>query len=739
MPRYLALGLMIILGMYIVISLVAAADTIMLGSAEAAAEQSVEDGQFTLFAPMSQAERQRIKETGVTVEEHFYLDYETEGGSVLRVSAVRQAIDRVRAEAGRLPEDTGEVLLEKRYCEEHDIHVGDKIRIGIFPYTVCGIGTSPDYDAPYRNLTDSVVDSGQFGTAFVTGADYGLRKAEGNSLQAEEYVYAYLLNDKLTDRELKEMLQGFTVSANDADFAKLTKLLPAKDNIRIGGAAGDVVINKMTGLLAGVLLIVLFAYVISVFVVHTIERESEVIGTLYALGVKRKELLFHYLLLSVVLTLTAGMIGTALGYSSFGVRVQMRDAYNYFSIPDFRVVYKPYLLVYGTVMPPVTAAFTNLLVICSKLDRPALALIRREQKTAKAGKMELGKMGFVPAFRIRHFIREKRTAFTVFGGMFLALAVCMIGLNCYVLCEHVSTDSVADTRYQYLYTFKYPERTVPAGGEEACGMTLKKGMFGYNFDVTLLGIHPDNPYFDAPVSSGQEHVLISSAMASKYRLRPGEELVLNDEEHDKSYAFTVDGIVPYSAGMIAFMEIDSMRELMGEKEEYYNMVFADHALDIDAGSLYATSSKAAVQKSATVFVEKMWPMIRMVTAVSALLFLVVMYLMLKVMIDRCAASIAMLKIFGYRRREIRKLYLDGNFVIVAVSAALGIPCAKLFIDALYPYLVSNVAVCLNLSFDWRIYAGLFAAILGLYLVSVPLLMRRVNRILPAEALKNRGE
>lgn len=735
MPRYLALGAMIVLGMYIVISLVAAADAIMQGSARAAAEQSVEDGQFTLFAPMSDEEWQQLKSAGITVEEHFYLDYGAADGSTLRVSAVRQTIDRVRADSGSLPVRSGEVLLEKRYCEENDICVGDEIRIGTFDYHVCGIGTSPDYDAPYRNLSDNVVDSGQFGTAFVTTQDYNLLQEEGGSLQAEEYVYAYLLHDKLTDRELKEMLRRFC--AANTDIAKLVQLLPVDDNIRIGGAAGDVVINKLTGLLAGVLLIVLFAYVISVFVVHTIEQESEVIGTLYALGLKRKELLRHYLILPVVLTLTAGIIGTALGYSSFGVRVQMRDTYSYFSIPEFPVVYKPYLLVYGIVMPPVAAALTNLLVIYGKLSRPALALIRREQKAAKAGRLALEGTGFVQAFRIRHFIREKRTAFTVFWGMFLALSVCMIGLNCYVLCEHVRTDSVADTRYQYLYTLKYPILPVPADAEEAYGVILNKETLGYNFDVTLLGIHPDHPYFDAPVAKGQNRAMISSAMASKYRLRTGDDLVLDDKENDRSYAFTVDGIVPYSAGMTVFMDIDSMRELMGVKEDHYNMLFADRVLKIDPDRLYVTSSKMSVEKSATVFTEKMGPMIRMVTAASALLFVVVMYLMLKVMIDRCATPIAMMKIFGYRRREIRKLYLDGNFVIVAVSAAVGIPLAKRLIDAVYPYLVSNVAVNLNLTFGWQLYAGLYAAILGLYLVSMPLLLRRVNRILPAEALKNR--
>ena len=61
---------------------------------------------------------------------------------------------------------------------------------------------------------------------------------------------------------------------------------------------------------------------------------------------------------------------------------------------------------------------------------------------------------------------------------------------------------------------EYPlwEEILPEDGEEACGMNLKKETMGYNIDVTLLGIHPDNPYFDAPVEEGQSKiaVLVSS-------------------------------------------------------------------------------------------------------------------------------------------------------------------------------------------------------------------------------------
>lgn len=830
--RYVALGLMIVLGMFIVISLVAAAETIMTGTEEAAKKQAVEDGQFGVFAPLTDEEVKKLRDEGVTVEEHFYLEYAAQNDTVLRVFKIRQDIDRPLADEGELPVNEGEILLEKRYSEEWGIAVGDRVKIGDHSFLVCGIGTAPDYEAPYRNLSDPAVDSRGFGIAFFTEKDYEMLKREDAGLQSEEYIYAYRLNDKLTNEELKEVLKGFTVSAEDiedvyfqeywektggklddlkealsnlseggeelsdglskleaatermrdsglfgnslddyagsvsktaqgakeladgisefsdetetfiddnfnAELKKMNMFLTAEDNMRMGAAGDDVAINKSVGLFAGVLLIVLIAYVISVFVVHTIEKESGVIGTLYALGVKRKELILHYLILPAATAFIAGVMGTLAGYSGVGINSMTQESYNYFSIPALNIRYEAYLFVYGIIMPPVAAAVTNFFVIRKKLKRPALSLIRNEQKVTDTKNISIKGGNFIRTFQIRQFLRERRTALTVFLGMFFSLLIGMLCLNCYVLCRHIKEETSADIKYEYMYTYKYPEENVPKGGEEALGLTLKKEVFGYDLDVTLLGIEADNPFFDAEVKKGQDRVIVSSAVARKYQLGAGDELVLKDGENDRNYAFTIDGISPYSAGFFVFMDIESMRELMGEDEDYYNVVFSDHALDIESGRLYAQISKAELIKGTSVFIELMTPMILTLSVASALIFIVVMYLMLKVMVDRSALSISMMKVFGYRKQEIRKLYLNGQLLVVAAGAIVGIPLAKAIMDAAYPYMVSNVAVGVNLSFDWWMYPGLFCAVIALYLVVTPLLMRRVNRILPAEILKNR--
>jgi putative ABC transport system permease protein len=130
-------------------------------------------------------------------------------------------------------------------------------------------------------------------------------------------------------------------------------------------------------------------------------------------------------------------------------------------------------------------------------------------------------------------------------------------------------------------------------------------------------------------------------------------------------------------------------------------------------------------------------MIISMIVVSAIIFCVVMYLMMKVMIDRASFSISLVKIFGYRTAEIRKLYLNGNFYIVSIGALICIPFSKMLMDSMYPYLVSNVACGINLTFSWQLYIGIFGGILLLYFIINHLLVSRLKNIVPAEILKNR--
>ena len=1106
--RYLALFFLVALVMYMVVAIVGAAETIMQGTKESGRLHHREDGQFGVFVPLTDGEIAQITEKGVTLQRDFSMDFHL-GQSTLRVYQARENVDLFVSSQGSEVPAQGEILLEQHYAEKHELGLGDTLTVGGRDFTVTGIGSTPDYDAAYEKTSDTTVDSNLFGVGFVTAQDYEALKAGGENFRTEDYTYTYLLNDAMTDQELKDMLQSFeldrskvtdtyflemladaeetkndiqdgirelldgvneladgvdelaehnaeltdaadtlfdamleqvndslkdagvevtltssnyeqqlntmianphaytasmrqdlqdikksldeleeykdgikaytdgvnaasdgsgklvvgmgqitansdalnqgadaifnailgmvneqlqaqlsaagvpfsglttdgygkeldqmaatfiqlgasqvteqlsavksqldtvaqfrdgvkaytkgvgeasignqqlfcglstlytasevVVDGTDAvvdalidmveaqlkesditvdltsdnykeeldrlmaegssvdvklkdslkeakdtladledfregiidytdavdeiadgsrelrdgvqelqdetddmieeyftfDIDNLTQFLIAADNPRIDAAAGDVVINRFAGILAGIILMVLFTYVISVFVIHNIEKESSVIGALYALGVTRGQLLFHYLLNPMLISFLGGTVGCILGFSEYGTGWQMGDSIAYYSLPPMRIVTPGYLLFYSLIMPPVTAAVVNYLVINKKLKRTALSLLRNEQTAGKASRiqnMNLGNMKFLLRFQIRQMLREIRSAFAVVIGMFICLLILMISIDCAVLCINFGNACLEETKYAYMYTYKYPTEDVPEGGTPAYVENLKKEAYGYNLDVTVLGIDDGNPYFPIVTADKKNEIVISSAAAQKFGVKVGDKLVLSDEVNERDYAFTVKDIVSFTSGVYVFLDRGVMQELFDQEDDYYNVVFADRALDIDNGRLYATVSKENVEESSQIFTDMMGPMVVMLVAISALIFMIVMYLMMKVMIDRSAFSISLMKVFGYRRREIRRLYLDGNFYVILLGALICVPLAKWSMDLVYPYCIANVAIGMDIKFTPQIYIMIYGGIWLCYIVINFLLVGRLNKLVPAEVLKNR--
>lgn len=788
--RYIALAFLIIIGMYVVVSLIGAGATIIDNGEAHDKANKIEDGQFSVFVPLSDDEISQLEDAGAEVEKMFYEDYDVMDGKTLRVFTNRKNIDLVECDEGRLAEVDDEIVVEKRFSQVNDVSVGDTIQIAGNDFKVTGIGTSPDYNALFKEMSDTVVDSKVFGTVFVTENAYEKLHSTGESVKTETYLYAFRLKGKTTCDDVKDALGDIKVDTDriddeyfqeywdrtgaaindfkdgikklksganeladgmaelkketdsflkdyDTDLANITSFVTSDDNPRTGGAADDQQINVQAGYFFGVLLMLLFTYVISVFVVHGIEKESSVIGALYALGVKRRDLMMHYLTLPVIVTTVAGIIGFLIGISNVGIPVQMADAYTYYSIPAMDVKIPPILIVYGIVMPPLAAIVVNYFVIRKKLSQTALSLIKNEVKQPKGSNVNLGDMGFVGRFRVRQMLREMRTGLTVVIGMFIALICLMLSLNTATFCSKVKKQNVEDTHYEYMYTYKYPTENPPEGGEAAYAKTLKKEIYGYNWDVTVLGLSKNTKYFDVDLKDGKNRVAISSSFAEKYGYGVGDEIVLHDEENDIDYGFTVDSVTQYTPAFYVFMTIDDAMELFGAGSNEYNVVFADKDLGVDPARLYATTTKADIESAAGIFADQMRSMVVMIVIISTLIFVVVMYLMMKVMIDRSAFSISLIKVFGFKTKEIRKLYLDGNFFMIAIGAAICLPLAKLIMSAVYPSLVSNVNCGVKLTFAPWLWAVLYGGILVLYFIINRVLVGRLNKIVPAEVLKNR--
>lgn len=837
--RYTALFFLIALSLFVVLGMVCSAETVIKTVNDSAKRNRCEDGQFTVLSPMSEKQIEELEADGADIEAMFYLDFEVEDGSVLRVFKMREKINLLNIDKGTKPASRSQLVLEKLYAGAHNYSVNDVIDIGAYSFTVSAVCSTPDYDLMLQNITDVAADKNHFGTAFVNEDAYKKLKDSAKSIRGEEYVYAYRLNDGLTHDELKDklsemeierdmvtdklfidildeldepkndlldntaelvnsgasledaleelgasgddlivafqqlplpdeqkkLLSDYVAGVKDAadgsgelqdgleefqieiddlademygyEIANLTSFIKASSNPRIGASVEDVTINRSSGILAGIIVLILFAYIISVFILHNIDHDSEVIGTLYSLGVSNSTLQRHYLTLPIIIALIGSILGTIAGLSALGVDYQMAGTASYYSFPELRYYHPIYLIIYGLAMPTIVVAVVNSFIIHSRLKRSPLSLLRKSAKRMKPSKINLHKLGFMNSFRIRQILREKRATFAVTGGVFISLLLLILGLNCYSFLDTMHKENEADTKYEYMLNLKYPPDEIPNDTEACYLKNMNKEVYGYDLDISLLGLDAGNKYFDFTPATGVETLTVSTSMANKYNLKAGDTLILKDSIEDKSYVFTVDKIVQYSVGLYAFMDIESMRELFELEEDEYNILLSSEMPDLETDRISSITTKDNILEFSVIFMSMLLPMITLITVISSIILIIVLYLMMKMMIDRSSFGISLIKIFGFNDREVRTLYLDGNLLTILFSLLVGLPLAKIVMNQLFPILVANVAVGPNLAMPIEMYLVIIALVLISYFVINIFLNKNLHSVTPAEVLKQR--
>ena len=176
---------------------------------------------------------------------------------------------------------------------------------------------------------------------------------------------------------------------------------------------------------------------------------------------------------------------------------------------------------------------------------------------------------------------------------------------------------------------------------------------------------------------------ISDGYAEKYGMKVGDTLELKEPYEDKTYSFEVKSIYAYPGALAVFLPMD-------------------------------------------VFCEKF----------SIVLFMLLIYLLTKLIIEKNTTSISMVKILGYENREILSLYLTATTWVVIISIGVSLIIASALIRLIYVIMLSEYSGWLTYYIDPAIYGKMYLMGLAAYAVIAVLQFRHIQKIPMDEALKN---
>jgi len=339
-------------------------------------------------------------------------------------------------------------------------------------------------------------------------------------------------------------------------------------------------------------------------------------------------------------------------------------------------------------------------------------------------------------------IQNKGSYITLFVGVFLASFILMFGLVMTPMISHY-VDSIKQSAVSdYQYILKAPVEPENPGNAEKLTVASLETYYKpaeKNIEVSVFGLREDSHYFEElPISDNESGVYLSDGLAIKMGAESGDTLDFVNPYTDMEYTVKVIGITDYPGALTVFMNQKQLNDLLERDTSYFNGYFSDEELTFtDKNSLATVITPEELSKFGDQMLSSFKQLAPLCLFAAIVIYLVLMYVLTKLVIDKNALYISFLKVFGYETPEIRKLYLKATTIVVLGSLILCLPLVNFGIQGSFFLVQMKLSGYLPVYIPMYLYPEIVAIGMASYFIINFIHVRRINKIELSAALKNR--
>ena len=697
-------------------------------------ECNVEDGQFAVTQTLNKDTKYKIEDLDLNLYENFYSEQDLSDDTMIRIYKNREKVDIATVYEGRLPKNKHEIALDRLFADKNDYKVGETIHLNGEDIKIVGFIAVPDYTSLIEKNNDLMMDAIHFGVAIVDNKTFD-EFAEKNIT----YNYSYVLDKKdASDKENYDKLNDIRDICLENGYM-LTNMMTSDMNQTISFLPNDMGgdIPMIKALLYIILVILAFIFVVISETI--IDEESTVIGTLLASGYTKNELIRHYMVLPIIITIVSCIIGNIVGYLVFPP--YFKDMYYAsYCLPPLKVQFIPEAFVTTTIIPLVFMLVINYLMLRHKLNISPIRFLRRDtHKNRIKQHIKLKHGSFFRRFQIRVILQNKGSYFTLFIGILFASFILMFGIVMGPCIDNYLQNSEDSVKADYQYVLKQPVDIKNAEDAEKLTITSLETYYkagDLDLDVSFYGIDNDSKYYDdISLPSKDDEITISYDFAQKMGLKKGDKITFTNPYTEKDYKFKVYDIYDYKAGFSAYMTQKNLNDMIDQDKNYYNAYLSDKKLDIKDEYIQSKLTRNDVVKIGEQVTSSFGQMIPIMTTVSIIIYLVVMYILTKLVMDRNATNMSFLKVMGYDDKEISKLYLKASTIVVVISLIICAPFSYYLMDVLFKFAFMRFTSYIEMYMPYYLHIVVFVVGLLVYSLVNFILNRSIKKVDLGESLK----
>lgn len=727
--KYIIIFLFITLTVGVVSGFLVAGTSLRYAYDESFEKYNVEDGHFNLAMPASDELIEKLEDEDITVHKLFYSDKETDDGDTVRIFKIREDVNRADLMEGELPKSYQQIVIDRLYAENNGISVGSTIELDGKTYNVSGFVALTDYSGLFKNNTDMIFDANKFCVAMVMDGEF-----EAFQYSDINYCYAWTNNDNLTEDESNDKADDIMDLL--ADNAIITDFVKRADNQAIQYTGNDLGNDRTMVIVLLYIVMVVLAFMFAVTASNTVEQEATVIGTLRASGYTKGELLRHYMALPVIVSMTAAAIGNVSGYTFF------KDAiasiyYGSYSLTTYKTLWNAEAFLLTTLVPLAIMLVVNGFVLIRKLSLSPLKFLHRDlNRKTKKKVMKLPNFRFISRFRLRVIFQNIPSYITLFIGILLANILLLFGMMMGPLLDNFKTDALESKIASYQYILKAPVSTSDVDAEKYCVNALNHKES--DEEITIYGISEDTEYLsELKLPDGENEIVASEGYMQKYKLAVGDNVTLAEKYSGDEYEFKIVDSFKYPAALAIFMRDDSFKDVFDKDDDYFTGYFSNRKLtDIDDAYIGSTITEHDLSLIAEQLNDSMGKVFVIFSGFAIFLYMLLIYMLSKLVLEKNASSISMVKILGYNSSEIGKLYITSTAWVVVISLLLSLPISYYIIEWIYGIFMMTMNGWIIFHVDMITFVEMFVIGLAAYWLISRLHYRKIKKIPMEKALKN---
>lgn len=729
--RYIGIVILILIGSFYFIAATGISNNLEKMVVGFAKEYRQEDLTFSIDKPIEDIAALE-GESGALIEAYRQYDVKVPDGE-LRLLSSATKVNLPAVTSGRGLENPGDILLDPNFLKMHGLDIGGQIELNGKTFHIVGTMAVPNYVYIIKNIYDVLPTSG-FGIGIVSGADI-------EAFPEAVTVYAASFEDRENINAQTMKLHGL-LSEKGYSFSEW---LDGKSNKRVSMPWANISSMKSMSFPVSTVFFLLSCLIVGVMIMRIVKSDGVVIGTLYAQGYRSRELTLHYMAIPVLLSAAGGLAGALLALPC--VRPAVDSMLTSYILPAKGITFFPLNLALAVLMPVAFIGLSSFLMIRKILKKSAVELMKGDEQKAKVNFIEralrLDRFKFNTKFQIREQVRSIPRLLFLLLGVSAASMILLYGFTFnYSMDVVMEKGALATYRYPLEYNFKEVRNLQQDGGIPE-GAEPYNALRGYPegrqaVEFYLVGMEPDSVGFNIDDMQGnplsRDQVNITSPLASRLKLKEGDTIRFVNKLDGKSYSLTIDGIVQAYGVQVVYMPLDEFNRMTGQPLGSYRTVLSSHEIDFDP-SLLAGVMDARHPEAYEDLATPTTLIVTSVTALAVLIAVIIIYLVTSLMIDESRNTISLLKVFGYRGKELAKLILNSSTPAVFIGFWLGLPFMLAFGNILYGIVAEIMNMVIPMIVNPLYVLISFVLIFAVYEITKWLCGRKLAKISMSEALK----